>query len=413
MSKCFGNLFRASSLFPCLLLANLFFSAPLLAESASPAAVLSTDADSQFRSAIWVECEGENRPFDTREGFLSYLKFLSGLELTDIYIQIYRNGRSWFPSMLADDSPWREAKRQGFDPIADTLNWAKNRNIRVHAWINTLRVHSNIDAPIFNILGRQVVLVDNYGNSLFDYRKDGSPPKKNFPYKLGTKGLWLEASNPNLPLYLRELSKDLLLKYPDLDGLHLDMVRQPIGRKLRKTKLERLKFGFHPTSVERFKRYLESKDRKKTEPRVWEEWRTALISELVADLKSQAISLNPEIEFSAAVIADANRAQNWVFQNWHSWLGKGILDHVVPMAYSSKYPQFEAFLETMPDESQRDKITIGLGAWMLKSTPQGFKKQMDLVKRKGFAGASLFSFSNLLDKDSIDLLEVYQNSLPN
>lgn len=364
-----------------------------------------------FRSAIWIESEGKNRPFDTPEGFIEYLKFLDSLELTDIYIQVYRNGRSWFPSMLSDDSPWRRANSQNYDPIDDTLTFARLKGIRVHAWINTLRVYDNLDAPVFRILGEDAILIDNYGASLKDYKKDGSHPNGGMPYKLGTKGLWLESSNPALPNYMRELVRDLFVKYPGLDGLHLDMVRQPLAMKLkkyRKAKYRKLDFGYDAQTLKRFTDFTGLSDRPNFKLEAWKSWRRKTVTDLVASIQESLKSLSPSAEFSAAVIADREKARDHVFQNWHEWLSTGVIDHAVPMAYTAKPKLFKKFLASIPADVDKSKVTVGIGAWLLKSRTTQFAKQMKIVTEGDFAGSALFSYSNLQGRGSKKLLDSFQ-----
>jgi len=365
-----------------------------------------------FRSAIWIESEGKNRPFDTQASFLEYLKFLDSLELTDIYIQVYRNGRSWFPSMLSDDSPWRRANDQRFDPIGDTITFARMKGIRVHAWINTLRVYDNLDAPVFKILGEDAILIDNYGASLKDYKKNGNHPQSGMPYKLGTKGFWLESSNPALPNYMKELVRDLFVKYPNLDGLHLDMVRQPLAmksKKYRKAKYKKLDFGYDANTLQRFADFSGLSDMPNFKLEAWKSWRRKTVTDLVSSIQDSLRSLSPSAEFSAAVIADGDKARDHVFQNWHEWLSTGVIDHAVPMAYTAKPKQFQKFLASIPADIDKSKVTVGIGAWLLKAKTTQFAKQMKIITKEDFAGSALFSYSNLQGRGSKKLLDSFQS----
>ena len=194
--------------------------------------LLVNQAFSEPRIGLWVESEGNYQPYTNQKGF-NHLKDLAREEIfTDLYCQVYRNGRSWFPSMLADDSPYREALKAGLDPLKDSIELAKSRGQKVHAWFNVMRIISNRRAPLFKVLGKDVTLHDNHNQSFFDYSLKGKAPRiGSREYSVGTPGIWLEPSSKKLRHYLVEQIREVLIAYPELDGIHLDMIRQPIAAK--------------------------------------------------------------------------------------------------------------------------------------------------------------------------------------
>src|SRR6187455_1833394 len=76
-----------------------------------------TPAFTQNHVGLWVEAEGQNRPFDEVDKFKEFLGFISEYPFTDFYCQVYRESRSWFPSKLADDGPFQLAYAAGYDPL--------------------------------------------------------------------------------------------------------------------------------------------------------------------------------------------------------------------------------------------------------------------------------------------------------
>ena len=113
--------------------------------------------ESSLQFGLWIEAEGQNKPFESLENFRSYLEYLDLDQFTDLYCQVYRGGRSWFPSMVADDKPYRDAYKQGFDPLRETIDKAHAKGQKVHAWLNMLRVAHNTKAPILQVIGRKAV----------------------------------------------------------------------------------------------------------------------------------------------------------------------------------------------------------------------------------------------------------------
>ena len=65
----------------------------------------------------------------------------------------------------------------------------------------------------------------------------------------------------------------------------------------------------------------------------WAEFRAAGVTELVRDVYRRAKALRPRAEVTAAVFTPLASAKR-VCQDWPGWLREGIIDYVVPMAYT-------------------------------------------------------------------------------
>ena len=87
-----------------------------------------------FEVGLWVQAEGSNRSLDSIGKIRTLLAQARDSGVTDIYAQVYRSGRAWFPTGLADDSP---SKRTGGDPLGYLLSLAK-RNNREKGTINDI-----------------------------------------------------------------------------------------------------------------------------------------------------------------------------------------------------------------------------------------------------------------------------------
>ena len=58
----------------------------------------------------------------------------SALEVTDLFVQVYRGGRAWYDASLADSGPYRAmVQSQGADPLRALIAEAHARGLRVHA----------------------------------------------------------------------------------------------------------------------------------------------------------------------------------------------------------------------------------------------------------------------------------------
>ncbi|MDX1650059.1 MAG: family 10 glycosylhydrolase, partial [Myxococcota bacterium] len=292
------------------------------------------------RRGLWVLCEGSQRVLEHPERVDWLLDDAAALGVTDLFVQVYRGGRAWFDSTLADTGPYRATFRRGDrDALRVLVARAHDRGLRVHAWVNVLSLASHDDARILQELGPAAAVVDQKGRSILDYPGFEVPPPDRAWYRMGTPAVWLDPAAPGVAERLRATFVELVRRYPELDGLHLDYVRY--ADVLPFTPGTRfgvgLSFGFGEASRARFRAEtgleapfgasLANGDR-------FDDWRRAKLGELVAGVAEGVRGARPGIEVSAAVIADRERAYLVDFQDWAGWLDAGWLDFAVPMLYT-------------------------------------------------------------------------------
>jgi uncharacterized lipoprotein YddW (UPF0748 family) len=377
------------------------------------------------RYGLWVEAEGQNQPFSSRENFDRYLEFTSEGKFSDLYCQVYRRGRSWFPSMMADDTPYRESIKEGFDTLGDTIKTAHSRGQKVHAWVNALRILDNPEAPLFKVIGREAALSDSKGNNLLDYDKEGRAPGEFKSWlKLGTPGVWLESSSQRVRQYLLETIRDVIVAYPELDGIHLDMIRMPLvfSSKPKRAFSAKTALGFVEEAVRRYHRVtpqvVTSLDQKEVDRLVksdsyWN-WRRAQITLFVYQVRKLMDEIAPTMELSVAVLPSARNAYLYANQDWPEWMSENLVHTVVPMAYSKNLNKVGRYSEYAVRHSKTNKsrVLVGLGAWLMKRKGNMLVRQGEVAMESGADGVVLFSYSNLLPpKGPSYLIESLSNSL--
>ncbi len=371
----------------------------------------------RFEIGLWVQAEGANRTLDSAEKIKALVKRARAAGVTDIYAQVYRSGRAWFPTNLADDSP---AKRAGQDPLALLLTLASRGEecdcpIRVHAWINAFALARNKKAPILRQLGRQAVLKDQYGRSLLEYPLSGKPEwAKGFG--LGTPGIFLDPGNLGVRGRIIDVTAALVRNYPGLAGIHLDFIRYPYALPISPGSRfsPRLDFGYNEASVARFERKT-----KKTAPRAgasvksadgaaWDEWRRAQVTAAVRGVHKTTRSLRRQVIVSAAVLPWAERAYLSAFQDWRTWLERGFLDKAIVMNYTtdarlaaqiSRSTVASKMVKTSNPRAPR--VVIGLGAYLFTSRPEGLWREWRAARKAGADGVALFSYDQMVENDAI------------
>jgi uncharacterized lipoprotein YddW (UPF0748 family) len=350
---------------------------------------------------LWVLCEGSQRVLERADRLPALLEDAAALGATDLFVQVYRGGRAWFDSSLADSGPWQGTWRTPGPPAADALASLVERahaaGLRVHAWVNVLSLAKNAEAPLLRELGAGAVLVDQWGRSLLDYPDQDVPEAERKSYRIGTPAIYLDPAAPGVAERLAATFEELLRRYPGLDGLHLDYIRYPdVLPYLPGTRFGvGISFGYGAATRARFQAETGLAapfgDERAHADR-YDAWRREQLSALVARIAERARAARPGVLLSAAVYPDAERAYLGLFQDWRGWLESGALDVAVPMLYSTDDRLFRYQVTEYAGLREAPRIWVGLGSWLFEADPARAIAQARLVESYAPLGASLFSW---------------------
>jgi uncharacterized lipoprotein YddW (UPF0748 family) len=371
--------------------------------SSEPPPPTTPAATATARRGLWVLAEGSQRVLEHADRIPSLIATAKSVGATDLFVQVYRGGRAWYETSLADDAPFRAAREAaGADPLALLLRDAHAAGLRVHAWVNVLSLSQNREAPLLRDLGRDAVLVDQRGRSLLDYPDLEVPPPDRAWYRMGTPALYLDPAALGLVERLSAAFAELVRRHPDLDGLHLDYIRFPdvlpfapgsrfgvgldFGHAASTRALFREQTGLEPPRAGS----LENAD-------AWDEWRRERVTALVAAIRSSVRAVQPKLEISAAVIAFADRAYLSLMQDWRRWLRDGLLEFAVPMAYTRDDRLLRYHAESFAGSPLADRIWIGLGTWIFADEPARALEQIRIVQQAGATSDALFSYDAIVD----------------
>jgi uncharacterized lipoprotein YddW (UPF0748 family) len=354
-----------------------------------------------------VLAEGSQRVLEHPERLPILLEDARRLGATDLLVQVYRGGRAWYDSQLADATPYRTLVRaSGRDGFADLLERAHRAGLRVHAWVNVLSLSGNREAPLLGALGREVAAVDRLGRSILDYPDLDVPPPERRWLRLGTPAVWLDPAAPGLADHLARTFAELPARYPGLDGLHLDYIRYPDvlpfapGSRFGVG----LDFGYGAATRERFRAEtgLEAPfgDSIANANR-WDDWRRERVTEVVRRVREAARAAKPGLALSAAVWAWADRAYLCLGQDWRRWLEEGLLEFAVPMAYTRDDRLLRYQAQSFAASPEAERIWIGLGAWLFARSPEGARGQLEIARELGAAGDSLFSWDSIAEAPAL------------
>ena len=140
-------------------------------------------------------------------------------------------------------------------------------------------------------LGEDVVLHDKPDRNLLIYN-DGRSPEGRI---LDTPGFWLDPSNSKLRERVNLVIQDLLSAYPELEGIHLDIIRNPFFYGYYRNRKGKIKLGGDQLELltsknnlmEFFKSNSLEEHIKLTADVVdWNNWRRSQVSGIVEEISS-------------------------------------------------------------------------------------------------------------------------------
>jgi len=351
---------------------------------------------------LWVLAEGSVRVLDDPIRITALLDRAGRLGVTDLFVQVYRGGRAFYPAGPGvERAPRVDAlAAAGVDALAELLDRAHARGMRVHAWVNVLSLSTRREARMIEDLGRSAILVDRLGRSVLDYPEFDIPePDRRF-YRMGTRGIYLDPAMPSVREHLVATFSDLLARYPALDGLHLDYIRHPgvlpfsPGSRFGVG----LEFGYGSESRARYRAETGRPDPidgaavgTVRSASAWDAWRRDQVTTLVEEIAAASREVSPGVVLSAAVIPYVDRAYLSLAQDWRNWLESGAIDLAIPMVYTLDDRLLRYQLETFAGWAQRDRIWPGLGVWLFDAHPERAAAQVERLRTLPFRGEVLFS----------------------
>ncbi len=355
----------------------------LLLALAFPSALKSEEAPPR---GLFITVVEDPLVLSSREEIAKLIDFSGEAGVEMLFIQVYRENKSWFPSKIADSSPYEAClKSVSEDPLHLLIELAHSRGIEVHAWFNTLSLSTNENAPLLKKYGPGILTRDLKEKvTIKDYKIDSQ--------------YFLEPGDLRVREELRAIVEELLEAYPKLDGIQFDYIRYPDKNPA---------YGYTEMNIRRFK---QSSGLKVIEEgsKAWDDWKRSQVTETLAYLVREARRLRPHIQVSTTGCMPYVRAYYEAFQNWPSWLNSGLVDFVTIMNYSPLLLEFEKCISEIKTKV-RDfkKVNIAIGAYKLVNAPEKFRQELYSGEKSG-AGACVISYYSSLLKNPafVDILSI-------
>jgi uncharacterized lipoprotein YddW (UPF0748 family) len=325
--------------------------------------------------AVWVARYHFHTPDDVR----TIIANCAALRCNTILWQVRGEGTVCYPSRI---EPWgREFgyRDPGFDPLALAIEEAHKRGLRVEAWFNVMAGWHGPSVP--PIPGQ---LYNAHPDWFLHDAAGRIEPLRDF-YSI------LNPCWPEVRGHIVSLIDELVSRY-DLDGVHLDYVRYAWDL-LPKAKQN------YPRDERTLALYWrETGRRPDDDANAWNHWRANQVTRIVVETRQLINRRRPGATLTAAVRPDPVEAYSGYLQNGVAWLRSGIVDALLPMAYTTKIKEFDENISRYRQLARGQRIVPGVGLYMHKSE-EPLREQLRLCRTWG-GDYALFSYESLFPTET-------------
>ncbi|NER12339.1 family 10 glycosylhydrolase [Leptobacterium flavescens] len=288
------------------------------------------------------------------------------------------------------------------DYLKNLIPLAKEKNIKVHAWMWTL------NRPNDTIANKHPdwYAVNRKGQNSLEYRAYVDYYQ------------WLSPFHPEARAYIKS-NAEKLMELEDLASVHLDYVRYPdviLGADLQPKyglvqdhEMPEYDYGYHPIAREGFKKIFDKDPVDFKNPELsteWRQYRLNAVTSLVNEIVEIAHSKNKRV--TAAVFPFPEMSRQMVRQAWNDWK----LDAAYPMLYNNFYRENVNWIGFATAQGVNDvefPLYSGLYSPALKD-PEDLEKAIRLAKKEGARGISIFTADNL-SKEQQSVFVKLKNSI--
>jgi uncharacterized lipoprotein YddW (UPF0748 family) len=339
--------------------------------------------DEPMRRGLFVTVLQDPPVLSSRGEISKLINFAKRARINILFVQIYRANKAWFPSNVADPEPYETClKNVSEDPLKLLIKEARAAGIEVHAWLNMLSLSKNKDALLLKRYGPDI-LTRNIKNkrTLEDYEIDNQ--------------YFLEPGDLRVRGALLNLVGEILTAYPELDGIQFDYIRYPDKDPA---------YGYTKMNIERFKEVTGIDAVEESLP-AWQDWKRDQVTGFLEELIKKTKSIRPDIQISTTGCAPYARAYHEAFQDWRSWLKRGLVDFVTLMSYSTDTAEFKKYVnEAKKNAVDFKKVNIAIGAYEMVGSSETFAKEYTLCDEAGPGACVIFHYGSIVEDPALGAL---------
>jgi uncharacterized lipoprotein YddW (UPF0748 family) len=341
--------------------------------------VASGNAPDKELRGVWMT-NVDSEVLFSRDNLAEGIERLADCGINTLYPTVWNGGFTLFPSDIAEAvlgerqrlhpgltrSP-REATQAGRDMLAECLELAHAKNLKVVPWFE------------YGFFARQ-------GNSLrqrrpdwFTQRRDGTRLDKH-------NMEWLNPFHAEVQAFYLKLIDDLMSRY-EVDGFQID---DHFGLPVD--------FGYDPYTTQLYRAETGRLAPSNANDDRWMRWRADKITQFVKEVSKTVKRRRPQAIFSVSPNPPAFSYHNFL-QDWPQWLKEAAVDEVLIQTYRWNLASFVNELQKPSVQELLQQVPISIGVLSgLKNKPMPLpmlKQQCQAVRANGYAGMSFFFYESL------------------
>lgn len=340
-----------------------------------------------------------HRPDDTGneknvKGVSDFLDKLQRAGINLVFLETFYHGMTMYRSRFVPYYTKFQSYDYGEYPdyLTCFLEEAKKRDIEVHAWVEDFYI--GIEENYFTKNLPEWILVTD---------KDSTRNTE------GGGFIFLDPANEEVQKYLINFYDELLTKFPDIKGLNLDYIRYPVSEQNDDT-------GYTKTAISAFCKErgisgnfsaseFASYVNKNGLYKAWVDFRAGHVTEFVKRV-FETVRKNHEGRLvSTAIFPEPENAYNTKKQDFLTWINRGYIDIVTPMAYYNNPAQLKNALNLMGKGCEKCFCYAGLAATYHNLSDAEVLKQLNVAEETGMDGFVFFGAKSLVSNPSyVELL---------
>lgn len=292
-----------------------------------------------------------------------------------VFWQVRGEGTVAYPSRIEPWSREYDYRDPGFDPLAIAVAEAHRHGLRIEAYVNVM--------PGWK--GKQPPPISNqlYHTHPEWFLRDDAGRRQ----PLGDFYVILNPCWPKVRQHIARVVDEIVSRY-DVDGVHLDYVRYAWDG----TEDAKRKYPRDPRTLALYGR--ETGKYPDDDLQAWDHWRANQLTRLVAEIRHVVDRRRPGATLTAAVWRRPLLGYRDYLQNSVAWLRAGLVDAVIPMAYSKDLHQLDVDLDAYRAVVGDRRVIPGLGIY-LHERPEQTRAQLRRCATTCGGNFALFSYESL------------------
>lgn len=345
---------------------------------------LTPPQETEELAGVWVPYMSLNTEEKTQEAFESNYKRIAdsakakGINALFVHVRAFSD--ALYPS---EYFPWshvltgEQGKDPGYDPLAFMVEYAHEQGMEFHAWINPLRVKTDQTPAALSGENPYSQLAADYPYYFMEYGG----------------GVYLNPAHAYVRSLIADGAAEIVRGY-QVDGIHFDDYFYPSQEE----QLDSDSYALYVQNVET--------------PLPLEEWRTANINAMVAEVYRKIKQENPEVSFGISPQGNIQNDEN-MGADVKAWCAvPGYLDYICPQLYYSFENAALGYVQALEEwmalpRHEGLEVYAGLalykagtdaddGTWL--SSGDNIARQIDAAREARCAGVVLYS-SDYLDRE--------------